>query len=182
MRAQVSHLVVFWWTRKPSVSSSFHVALSSVSWGPKNCRHTFVPRVVRSVGRFDHVRLCILCGGGLCSGGARGQQGEAAWNTQAVGWRETSWGRFSREEAIPWAEVSMALDRRWRPSWHLMNETLIFLKLISLKINTVIEERHRAPFRMLVVFYFLNQVMGTQGLILVFIFHVLLSVHYRPQK
>lgn len=25
-------------------------------------------------------------------------------------------GEFSREEAIPWAEVSMALDRRWRPS------------------------------------------------------------------
>lgn len=50
------------------MSSSFHVALSSVSWGPKNCRHTFVPRAVRSVGGFDHVRLCILWGGRCVQG------------------------------------------------------------------------------------------------------------------
>lgn len=54
--------------------------------------------------------------------------------------------------------------------------TLISLKnlKIILKTNMVIEERHQGASRMLVMFCFLNPVMGTRALILVFVFHILL--------
>lgn len=88
-RARVSCLVVFWWTRKPLVSSSFHVALSPVPCRPNNCRHMSGPRAVRSVGRFNHMRLCIWGAGSVL----RGSSWPTGWGSMKYSCcgMETSW-------------------------------------------------------------------------------------------